>query len=1506
MIPTKSARRRHHASVRPVFDQLEIRQVLSTGDPTTLASSLGAPPAPGPNTIWVNSDATLQNAVGNLQSGQTIVIQKGTYNLSNTLYIGKNRAVTDVTIRGETDNFSDVVLLGKGMDNASFGGVASGISVYNAQRVTIADLSIGQVYYHPIELKGEFGASAVQIYHARLFDAGEQFIKGTLSASGVGVSNSSVQYTVMEYTAGTPKTDHGGGIGYTNGVDIHGGQNWIIRANMFRNFHVPDSASTSNWWNPAILMWNHSANTIAEGNTFINCDRAIAFGLYDNSGSDHQGGVIRNNFIFMQPGLMSATRKADSDAQVIVWDSPGTRVENNSILTNGNTAKSIEVRFTGTTNIPIVGNLTDAPLGSRNGATYAAANNYLTASADMFANPASGNLHLISNAKTQANVIDRIVASANVPMDWDGEARPVGGKADIGADEYLSTVRDTTPPAVTGRTPTPGATGVNAATAPTATFSEAVQAGTIAFTLKNASGAAVAAALSYDAATYTATLRPSANLAAGATYTATIAGAKDLAGNAMTSLSWSFTTAPATPSDTTPPTVTGRTPTPGATGVNAATAPTATFSEAVQAGTIAFTLKNASGAAVAAALSYDAATYTATLRPSANLAAGATYTATIAGAKDLAGNAMTSLSWSFTTAAAATPIGNGTGLAATYFDNQDFTGKVISRVDPTVNFNWGSGSPATGLGVDTFSARWTGQVQPLKSETYTFYTLSDDGVRLWVDGKLLINNWTNHGATENSGTIAMQAGQRYDIRMEYYEQGGSAVASLSWSSPTTPKAVVPASQLYPSDTTSPTVVAQNPGNSATNVPISVTAKATFNEAVQVSTISFTLKNAAGAAVAATLSYDAATYTAVLTPATPLASSTTYTATIAGAKDLAGNAMVTPVTETFTTAPATPSDTTPPTVTGRTPTPGATGVNAATAPTATFSEAVQAGTIAFTLKNASGAAVAAALSYDAATYTATLRPSANLAAGATYTATIAGAKDLAGNAMTSLSWSFTTAAAAATGLNQLPILDQSNLEYVGAFRVPTQQSGASSFQYGGSALAYNPANNSLFAVGNPQDQAVAEIAIPNSIVNSTNLGNLAVASVLQPFVKVLPKLPINPPEMSQGGMEAIGGLMVVNGQLVGTAFNTYDGTGSVMDSHFKLDSLNLSTARASGLYQVGNLGGGFVGGYMTQIPTEWQSTLGSSYLTGQAALSIISRSSYGPSAFGFDPNTLGSGVNPAIPYVYYDQYHQTLGTYDSNPPTLFNATVGGSDVTSLNAVFVPQTRSVLFFGSIGTGNYYYGEAADANDPNRPYKGVHSVGGNYTFQVWAYDALDFAAVKNGQKNPWDLKPYTTWQLNFPQPDGQKVLGGVAFDASTGRFYLSEMKADTSDLYANTPLIQVLQLKMPANPALSGAMSALDASATGPRVMAPIPAPVVSGGSIAPTALATLPATESPSVTGSESSKAGDLHTLQTSAWGKPIASHTAANLVAIVPNQVEVTPVLPDGWLGLSFGRRTHRR
>lgn len=135
------------------------------------------------------------------------------------------------------------------------------------------------------------------------------------------------------------------------------------------------------------------------------------------------------------------------------------------------------------------------------------------------------------------------------------------------------------------------------------------------------------------------------------------------------------------------------------------------------------------------------------------------------------------------------------GLNAGYYDNADFTGLAVTRVDPRVDFNWALGSPSPLVGNDTYSVRWTGQVSPLFSETYTFYARTDDGNRVWVNNQLIVDRWVDQAIREDSGTIALLAGQYYDIQMDYYENGFDAEAHLSWSSPSQPKEIIPASRL---------------------------------------------------------------------------------------------------------------------------------------------------------------------------------------------------------------------------------------------------------------------------------------------------------------------------------------------------------------------------------------------------------------------------------------------------------------------------------------------------------------------------------------------------------------------------------------------------------------------------------------------------------------------------------------------------------------------------------------
>ncbi len=143
----------------------------------------------------------------------------------------------------------------------------------------------------------------------------------------------------------------------------------------------------------------------------------------------------------------------------------------------------------------------------------------------------------------------------------------------------------------------------------------------------------------------------------------------------------------------------------------------------------------------------------------------------------------------------------GSGLAFALYDNINLSGSALrTGMDATVNFDWKSGGKATDLPANNFSVRWTGQVEAKHDEAYTFYTRSDDGVRLWVNGKKLIDNWTDHPVKEDRGTITLQAGKKYDIKLEYYENRGKAVCQLRWGSTSQAKQVVPMAQLFSANT----------------------------------------------------------------------------------------------------------------------------------------------------------------------------------------------------------------------------------------------------------------------------------------------------------------------------------------------------------------------------------------------------------------------------------------------------------------------------------------------------------------------------------------------------------------------------------------------------------------------------------------------------------------------------------------------------------------------------------
>ncbi len=134
------------------------------------------------------------------------------------------------------------------------------------------------------------------------------------------------------------------------------------------------------------------------------------------------------------------------------------------------------------------------------------------------------------------------------------------------------------------------------------------------------------------------------------------------------------------------------------------------------------------------------------------------------------------------------------GFRGEYFDNANFTNLVLIRADAAIDSDYGGGSPDPRIGAETFSVRWSGRIRPRYSEIYNLTSETDDGVRLWVNGQLLINQWVDQGPTRHAAMVNLVADQEYNVVMEYFENGGGAVARLFWSSNTQPEEPIPASR----------------------------------------------------------------------------------------------------------------------------------------------------------------------------------------------------------------------------------------------------------------------------------------------------------------------------------------------------------------------------------------------------------------------------------------------------------------------------------------------------------------------------------------------------------------------------------------------------------------------------------------------------------------------------------------------------------------------------------------
>ena len=448
---------------------------------------------------------------------------------------------------------------------------------------------------------------------------------------------------------------------------------------------------------------------------------------------------------------------------------------------------------------------------------------------------------------------------------------------------------DTTPPTVTAFSPANGSTSVPLSASITVTFSEALSAATVnSGTVQLMNGStAVSATVAYNAANNTATITPNSALANSTTYTILVKGGSggvtDAAGNALTAnATSSFTTVT---NVVVLPTVTAFNPTSGATNVATNAALTIAFNEALTSSSVTastIVLRDSNNTVVPATVTYNSASNTATVTPTAALANSTPYTVTViggaSGIKDLSGDAMaSSTTSSFTTAA-----------------------KVV--VLPTVTaFNPTSGA----TNVATNAALTITFSEALTTSTVTASTIVlRDSNNTVVPATVTYNSATNTATV--TPTTALANSTTYTVTVTGGASGikdlsGDAMASSTTSSFTTAAKVV----------VLPTVTAFNPTSGATNVATNAALTITFNEALTSSTVTastIVLRNSNNTVVPATVTYNSANNTATVTPTAALANSTTYTVTVTGGasgiKDLSGDAMASSTTSSFSTVAVT--------------------------------------------------------------------------------------------------------------------------------------------------------------------------------------------------------------------------------------------------------------------------------------------------------------------------------------------------------------------------------------------------------------------------------------------------------------------------------------------------------------------------------------------------------------------------------------------------------------------------
>jgi len=371
---------------------------------------------------------------------------------------------------------------------------------------------------------------------------------------------------------------------------------------------------------------------------------------------------------------------------------------------------------------------------------------------------------------------------------------------------------------------------------------------------------------------------------------------------------------------------------------------------------------------------------------------------------------------------------------------------------------------------------------------------------------------------------------------------------------------------------------------------------------------------------------------------------------------------------------------------------------------------------------------------------------------------------------------------------LPLFDISKIQYKGAFRIPASTYGASSINYSEGPIAYNAANHSLYVVGHDHHQGIGEFSIPELIVGE--IAELNMSINLQPFVQHLGIADCGPSQ----GIDQIGGMMMIDGALYVNAYEYYDANGSVTNTTMIIDDpTQLSSTSVRGFFNFEG-GAGHTSGWMSSIPLPWRDSLGGSHITGQSSgIPIISRTSVGPSAFSFTPLSPEAGcevemipTNRLLDFSLANPLHSDLSNdsgFNDLWTHLSRATYG---------MIVPGTKTYLTIGS--TGGHKSGVCYKCEQDNENLCGGYCPpeASDRDQYYWLWDLTDLLAVKNGEMEAHDVRPYDYGPFHTPFESVTKQIGGGTFDTATSTLYLSLQRADTEQgTYSRPPIIVAYDL-------------------------------------------------------------------------------------------------------------------